>query len=83
MRTGGRKEKTEEDISIFSREMRGWCSSMAWTSREEGFYRKEDGNGLEVAMGNKDDAEPIYRPERHEMYEKELTLFRGLWVGWG
>lgn len=38
---------------------------------------------MEGAIGNKDDAEPIFWRERLEMYEKEPPLFRGLWVGWG
>lgn len=49
--------------------------------RRKGFYRKEDSNGLEVAMGSKDDVDPIFWPERHGMYEKEPAPLRGLWVG--
>lgn len=49
--------------------------------RKKGFYRKEDSNGLEVAMGSKDDVDPIFWPERHGRYEKEPAPLRGLWVG--
>lgn len=35
-----------------------------------------------MAIGNKDDTESIFWPERHEMHEKESILFRELRVGW-
>lgn len=63
------------------RKVRGQCGSLHGPQGRNGFYRKEDSNGLEVAMGSKHDADSIFWSERHEMYEKEPIPLRGLRLG--
>lgn len=58
----------------------------AWTSREEEiFIERRIVMVWQWQWGSKDDADPIFWPERNGMYEKEPTPLRGLQVGvgWG